>query len=115
MATRLGAPPRNDSAAAYPSNEFIARARREDDADLGFSVSEMRSVARRQLAGSIVVGLAIAAVTGLTALRPNHPQTSFASVHSFPVVEQPIIIRTERHLASKQFPSSGVQPTRESP
>ncbi len=115
MTTRLGAPPRLEIAAFQP-NECVDEAGREGEAELGFSVSEMRSVARRQLTGSIVVGLAITVVAGLTALRPSHPETSFASAHSFPVVEQPIMIRTERHVAStQQSQSSSLQPSRERP
>ena len=115
MTTRLGAPPRIEIA-AHQSNEWAAEAVRQDDADLGFTAGEMRAVVRRQLTGSIVVGLAIAVVAGLTALRPSHPETSFTSVRSFPVVEQPIIIRAERHMAStKPYENGGLQPSRERP
>jgi hypothetical protein len=115
MTTRLGAPPRIEIAARQ-SNEWAAEAGREDNADLGFTAGEMRAVVRRQLTGSIVVGLAIAVVAGLTALRPSHPETSLTSIHRFPVAEQPIIIRAERHIAStKQYGNGDLQPSRERP
>jgi hypothetical protein len=115
MATRLGAPPRIEIAALH-SNECVEETARRNDADIGFSVSEMRFVARRQLTGSIVVGLAIAAVAGLTAFRPSHPEMSATSIHNFPVVERPIMIRTERHVAStKHYQNDGFWPLREEP
>jgi hypothetical protein len=115
MTLRLGALPRVEIAASQ-LNEGIEGFGRGDDADLGFSVREMQSVARRQLTGSIVVGLAIAVIAGLTALRPNHSEPSFTSLHTFPVVEQPIIAGSERHLAStKLYQGSSLQPSREHP
>lgn len=114
MTTRLGAPPRIDFAASRP-NEHLDWSHREDEADLGFNVNEIQSVARRQLTGSIVVGLAIAAVAMLTALRPSHPDATFTSVRNFPVVERPIIIHTDRRIALTKQSQSSDQPSRESP
>jgi hypothetical protein len=73
-----------------------------DDAEEGFSLSvgELRSVARRQLTGSVAVALVIAAVAGTMALRPTSHDGRYASAHNFPIVQQPTIVTSTEHLAA---------------
>ena len=73
-----------------------------DDADEGFalSVGELRSVARRQLIGSVAVAFVIAAVAGMMALRPTSHDGRYASAHNFPIVQQPTIVTSTEHLAA---------------
>jgi hypothetical protein len=99
--TRTGNPPKIEFAACEPIELSANEPGRADDhiEGLGFGVSEMRSVARRQLAGSIVVAFGIAVVVGLTALRPAH-QTSNATASNFPVVRQPIMMPATEHVAA---------------
>jgi hypothetical protein len=107
--TGTGNPPRIEYAAHEPIELSANEPSRADDHidGLGFGVSEMRSVARRQLIGSIVVAFGIAVVVGLTALRPAH-ETSNATASNFPVVRQPIMMPTSQHVAAtKQYKIDG--------
>jgi hypothetical protein len=58
-------------------------------AGVELSVEGIRAVARRQLAGSIVVALLIAGVAGLSATRPSRDLAAAPSRQIFPVVRQP--------------------------
>ncbi|HEV3044568.1 MAG TPA: hypothetical protein VGY52_11925 [Roseiarcus sp.] len=111
MNTRTGNPPRMEYAAYEPIELSANEPGRADDhiEGLGFGISEMRSVARRQLAGSIVVAFGIAVVVGLTALRPAH-ETSNATASNFPVVRQPIMMPISEHVvATKQYKIDGLR------
>jgi len=59
---------------------------------VGLSVAAMQSVARRQLIGSIVVGLLIAAAAGLAALRPAYRLATAAPTHGFALAQQPMFV-----------------------
>ena len=56
---------------------------------VGLSVGAVQSVARRQLIGSIVVALLIAAVAGIAALKPISSVATTAPAHGFAVIQQP--------------------------
>jgi hypothetical protein len=58
---------------------------------VGITVGEMRAVARRQLAGSIVVAILVAAVAGLAALKPTSLEGASAPLHELTVVHQPTL------------------------
>jgi hypothetical protein len=100
MSKRVGAPPQVVRGAQKPIVSSIDEFGRNNGDDPAFDVTEIRFVARRQLTGSIVVALGIAMVATLTALRPSHPPTQ-ASVHMFPVVQQPVLVAPEHFIASK--------------
>jgi hypothetical protein len=103
MTTRFGAPLRLKRWEGEPAASFF-----DHDGDVGFSLYEMRFVARRQLTGSIVVACGIAAAVGLAAVRPNHHEALHRSAYRVPVVQQPIFVRTEHHIASaKQDENDG--------
>jgi hypothetical protein len=68
---------------------------------VGISVGAMRSVARRQLSGSVVVAVLVVAVTGLTAVRFDHREVAYLTAHRFPSVQQPIFVKpTDRVTAA---------------
>ena len=67
----------------------------------GLSVGGLQSVARRQLAGSIIVAIGIVAVATLTALQPAHLTTNATPSHNFAIVQQPSLV-TQHFAASKQ-------------
>jgi len=56
---------------------------------LGFSLREVQSTARRQLVASLLAAVVIAAIAGLTGLRPTYRDTAEAAAHSFATVQQP--------------------------
>jgi hypothetical protein len=74
----------------------------DDDDEQGFalSVGELRSVARRQLIGSVAVAFVIAAVAGLMALKSGPNDGRYASAHNFPIVQQPTIVTSTEHFAA---------------
>lgn len=64
---------------------------------LGLTVGEMRGVARRQLAASLVVGVLVLAVGAVLALRPGHfDERSYRSAHSR--VQQPAFVAPSDHV-----------------
>jgi hypothetical protein len=68
---------------------------------LGISVGAMRSVARRQLAGSVVVAVLVVTVAGLTAVRFDHRDVAYLTAHGSPSVQQPIFVTpTDRVTAA---------------
>jgi hypothetical protein len=102
MINRFGAPPRAEGAEAEPNPASV-----NSEADAGLNVSETRSAARRQLIGSVVVACGVAIIVGLAALRPNHQATSHQNAYRFPVIQQPIFVRSEHHIAA----TSSTRPT----
>ena len=65
---------------------------------LGLGADEMRSVARRQLAGSIAVAVVIAAFAGLMAVRPVHREAQYAAAHKSSVIQKPVFVTPPEHL-----------------
>jgi len=64
---------------------------------LGLTISEMQGVARRQLAGSLVVGLLILAIAAGLALRSNRvAEPSYSVAHG--AAQQPIFVTPSRHV-----------------
>jgi len=64
---------------------------------VGLTISEMRGVARRQFAGSLVVALLILAVATGIALRSNRViAPSYRAVHS--AAQQPVFVTPSRHV-----------------
>lgn len=64
----------------------------DDEITPGLSVGEVQSVARRQLAGSIVVAIMIAAVAGLTALKPASQDRADVGLLRSAAVQQPSFV-----------------------
>jgi hypothetical protein len=71
---------------------------------VGLSVGAVQSVARRQLIGSIVVALLIAAVAGTAALKPIYSVATTAPAHGFAVIQQPtfVTLPDQRIAATKR-------------
>jgi hypothetical protein len=63
-----------------------------DESDLGLSDPEIRWVARRQLVGSLIVALMIAAVASLMAVRPARLETVNAPQSRVAGVQQPSLV-----------------------
>jgi hypothetical protein len=63
----------------------------------GLSVGAIQGVARRQLIGSIVVAIFIAAVAGLAAMKPARTDAISSPSHGFAVVQQPIFTTPPGH------------------
>jgi hypothetical protein len=84
------------------SSPYEAWAGYEEDEDEGFalSVGELRSVARRQLVGSIAVVAVIAAIAGVVALQPTQRDGQYASARNFPIVQKPVVLTSTEHLAA---------------
>jgi hypothetical protein len=84
------------------SSTYEPKVEYDDDDEKGFalSVGELRSVARRQLIGSVAVAFVIAAVAGVMALKPAAHDGRYASAHNFPIVQQPTIVTSTEHLAA---------------
>lgn len=61
----------------------------DHETDRALSDGEIRWVARRQLAGSLVVACIIAAIAGLIAVRPTHVDTADRSTTRIAGVRQP--------------------------
>lgn len=71
---------------------------------VGLSFGAMRSVARRQLIGSIVVALIITAAVGMVALRPVNSNETTVLRHSFAIIQQPtfVVLPNQRIAATKR-------------
>jgi hypothetical protein len=68
---------------------------------VGLSVGAVQSVARRQLIGSIVVALLIAAVASIAALQTMDSVATTAPAHGFAVIQQPtFMILPDQHIAA---------------
>ena len=76
---------------------------------VGLSVGAVQSVARRQLIGSIVVALLIAAVAGIAALQTMYSVATTAAysaattapAHGFAVIQQPTFVTLpDQHIAA---------------
>jgi hypothetical protein len=63
-----------------------------DESDLGLSDPEIRWVARRQLVGSLIVALMIAAVASLMAVRPARLETVNSPPSRVAGVQQPSFV-----------------------
>lgn len=64
---------------------------------VGLTISEMQGVARRQLAGSLVVGLLILAVAAGLALRSNRvAEPRYSVAHG--AAQQPVFVTPSRHV-----------------
>jgi hypothetical protein len=61
-------------------------------------VSEMQTMARRQLAGSIVVGVLVLAVASLIGLRSTHSPAPITTAHSG--VQQPVFVSPSAHMVA---------------
>jgi hypothetical protein len=70
----------------------------------GLSVGEIQSVACRQLVGSFVVAVVIAAAAAFTALRPVSYDTAVVAPHNVAVIQQPSFVTPlgQRVAAIKQ-------------
>ena len=66
---------------------------------VGIRIDEMRSVAHRQLVGSVAVAILILALTGLAALHPGGRNVEYAIV-AHRDVQQPTFVRPSDHLAA---------------
>jgi hypothetical protein len=79
---------------------------RDEDAigGVGLSVSAVQSVARRQLIGSIVVALLIAAVADIAAQKTISRAATTAPAHGFAVIQQPtfVTLPAQRVAATKR-------------
>ena len=66
----------------------------DDEAfDAGLPASDVQSMARRQLVASAIVALVIAAITGLTALKPAQPAASdLAPLHKAMLIQAPAFV-----------------------
>jgi hypothetical protein len=73
-------------------------ARDEIIGGVGISIGSMQSVARRQLAGSIVAAAAIVAFATLTAVRSERLDPSYTTAHAHRGVQQPSFATTPSHL-----------------
>jgi hypothetical protein len=60
-----------------------------NDLGVGMSADEIRSVARRQFAASVVVAIVIALAAGLMALKPAYRDTADSAQHKYAGVQQP--------------------------
>jgi len=74
------------------SNETEAGLTEQTIAGVGLSVASMQAVARRQLVGSVVVAMLIAAAAGLTAIRPGGSHDTSRSAHDFADIQQPTFV-----------------------
>jgi hypothetical protein len=63
-----------------------------EDEGAGLSDRDIQSVARRQLIGSIVVVVIIAAVASIMMVRPFHLDTVYMGSHKFAAVQQPSFV-----------------------
>lgn len=89
-------------ATGFGDPEFVDRLAEESVVPgTGLSVGALQSVARRQLAGSIVVAIGVVAVAALTALQPGHLTANATPSHNFAIVQQPSLV-TQHIAASKQ-------------
>src|SRR5579862_7117774 len=85
-------------ASGFGDPEFVEFLRGESAVPgTGLSVSGIQSVARRQLVGSIVVAVLVAAVAGFAALRPIHSAPAEANAHNFAIVQQPVFETPANH------------------
>jgi len=84
------------------SSPYQASEWSEEDDDEGFalSVGQVRSVARRQLIGSLAVAAVIAVIAGVTALRPSGHEAQYAAARNFPVVQKPVLVTSTERLAA---------------
>jgi hypothetical protein len=64
------------------------------------SIGEIRAVARRQLAGSIVAGILVVAVASLISLSSINPSTLAENAHSG--VQQPIFVPPSDHIIASE-------------
>jgi hypothetical protein len=67
---------------------------------VGVTVDEMKEVARRQLRGSIVAGMLVAAITGLVALRPSPPEIALRSTHTISLIRHPAVAAPSHDLTA---------------
>ena len=71
---------------------------RDDDiTGTGLSVGAIQGVARRQLVGSVVVAMFIAAVAGLAAMKPARNDAVSPPAHGFAVIQQPVFTTPAGH------------------
>jgi hypothetical protein len=76
-----------------------------DELALELDDGEIRRVARRQLIGSMVVAVMIAAVAVIMALRPAHLDTAESAAKRIAGIQQPtFVIAPENHVASSFQP-----------
>jgi hypothetical protein len=72
-------------------NQASESIERDDDiGGTGLSVGAMQGVARRQLVGSLVVAMFIAAVAGLAAIKPARNDAISPPTRGFAVIQQPV-------------------------
>jgi len=85
-------------ASGFGDHEFMEVLREEGAVGgTGLSVGMLRSVARRQLVGSIVVAATIVIFAGLTALRPAQTDVAGTAVRSTATVQQPVLATPSNH------------------
>ena len=68
----------------------------------GLTAVAMRSVARRQLVGSIVVALLIAAAVGVAAMKPIRKADTTAPTHRFAVIRQPTFVLPDQRMSKRE-------------
>jgi hypothetical protein len=89
MSARLSNSPRIET-----TDEF------EDVGGLGLSVGEVRSVARRQLIGSVVAAMVVAAAAGVMAVQAARHAEPYVTAHNFPVVQKPTLVTPPGRLTA---------------
>jgi hypothetical protein len=62
------------------------------DNDVSGGLDDIHSVVRRQFAASVVAAVIIAAVAGVTALRPVHHETPPTAAQRYVTVQQPVFV-----------------------
>jgi hypothetical protein len=67
---------------------------------VGITVGAMQAVARRQLAGSVVVAIIVAAFAVMAALRPGHYDAAYTTARALPGVQQPILVTPSDHVVA---------------
>ncbi|HLW92551.1 MAG TPA: hypothetical protein VKS78_14800 [Roseiarcus sp.] len=76
-----------------PIFDYNAKLAQDDVIEgVGITVGAMQGVARRQLAGSIVVAMLVAAVAAMTTMSSARHETGYATARYAPVVQQPTFV-----------------------
>jgi hypothetical protein len=98
LSKRVKGRPRVEAKMQGISSRSLESSGRDDSmAGTGLSVGAIQGVARRQLVGSIVVAIFIAAVAGLAAMKPARTDAIASPSHGFAVVQQPVFTTPPSH------------------
>jgi hypothetical protein len=84
------------------SSDISVSSHRDDMIEgLGLTIGEMRAVAHRQFVGSVVVAILVLTVSGLAALRSNHPTgPNYAIAHKIRGVQQLSFVAPSERLTA---------------